>query len=1068
MRLFTADFAELEEAFINSVGVNSTPLDKTLVLLPSQRLQNSLRKTLADRKGCISGITFNSFSALCANINTSVSTDSKPLLPAGLLQDFIVKNILKNSHLSSYTRGYCRIMKSAFRDLIAAEITPEDLKTLLTADDQPEENILPLFEKQETTEEAPFLTKEQKEDLAHFINYYQVYLNKIKKEGFYTYGDFFHKAAQNTAQSDYLKSFKKIIFYGFYDMTALQYNIFKEICLNFNCEVYFPYMEGPAYGFSKSFYEAYIYPLAKEVLPLTKEQSALSKLAQNIFEPSTLKTDTADIRIISVSGVYAEVQAAAKEILLFKEKYQIPFNKIALFARSMQPYKYDIPNVFEQNKIPINYSFDFPLFNHPLAAFIYNLLGLGRNDFYNADVKAVVTSPYFKGSQNIWRAIIKNSGITGGLAQWEGLRALNTNINNEVKRKEYINSVQELTNTIKDLAKACAQIEKSAPFQDLAQNTEDFINTYIKEELCESEQNILDSVRSIIRQVSAFGQIKETADDGEFLEELLSAIKEATYNKTQSLNNAVEADDIMALRGHQFEAAVFLGMNEGILPASPSADPALREEYRQLLQKIGFLLHTRNDRYFEEKLLFAMALSSVKRKCSFIFQRSGDDGKDKIISLYLNRLIYSAGKDIKKPDLQLSRREGERLKQWPLEFLTQKEAATYAALNFPKHSNILELAFNPEGLPEKSAQALILNAGQLSYSAPGLTQYDGIIKQDNILHENITDRGLSPSSMQKLWACPAAYLFTKIINEKDPLVFNRTAMQANQKGTLSHQILESFYKRLLENNIFDHIFPEGASTLFEHLSDSYFPEDKYKEYGLYPIVWKAASNKTKEDLKNLITEDILYMKKLSLKPAFFEHHVEAEVPFGQNKLKLHGNIDRIDLVPPSSSQDRPCRIVDYKSSKKEGSSARIIFEKGFLQQPLYMLMLNFSNKEEERHLTPFEADLLSIDQDGSSLKVFTASDYNELQPYFEKAINLRLDLAKNGTFFITPNDNACKYCSYGDICRKNHTPSLMRARYTPKAKELINLAQIALNLSDTKKNDSKDNKPNKRKTNAEK
>ena len=85
---------------------------------------------------------------------------------------------------------------------------------------------------------------------------------------------------------------------------------------------------------------------------------------------------------------------------------------------------------------------------------------------------------------------------------------------------------------------------------------------------------------------------------------------------------------------------------------------------------------------------------------------------------------------------------------------------------------------------------------------------------------------------------------------------------------------------------------------------------------------------------------------------------------------------------------------------------------------------------------------------------------------FEKAVNMRLAFVKNGTFFITPNED-CKYCSYKDICRKSHTPTLMRAKYYPQARELEKLTQDTLSAA-SKKKKSTEEKPKKRKTDANK
>lgn len=1013
MRLFTGSFRALEERFTNFISTEKkNPLDKALVVLPSRRLQNSLSRALARKSGFVSAVDFVDFENLAASLNAYSPVKANALLPASALQDFIIKDILNKYSALPPSRGYRTLFKSAFRDLIAAEITVNDLLLLRESDEIP--------------------SQEQKNQLSEFIVCYDQYLRQIRKEGFDTYGDFFKKAAGSAKNSEYLKSFKQIIFYGFYDLTALQYNIFKEIAENFETSVYFPYSDTPAYSFIKSFYEGCILPLANDREALPEENSPLCLAARNIFVSSNPKTENLDIRIIGVSGIRDEVQAAAKEIISLKEKHNIRFGEIALFARTMDPYKYDIPAIFSRNKIPVNYTFEYPLLSHPFAAYIYNLLNLGRNDFYSADAAAVVASPYFKAGKREWRDIIRNSGITGGLSQWSALAGLYINSKNEEEKRLYRENAAQITQTIQALANFYPALEEAGDFEILAEKTKSFIESFTNEDLQEQELDILGKVRKLIKQTASFSQVRRRAQKGEFLDELLWAMKEAVFNKTSEYLDGVQAADIMALRGQSFKAAVFLGMNEGLLPATPAPDPILKEEYRILLRKIGFLIHNQNERYFEEKLLFSLALSSVEEKCSFIFERSGDDGKTKIPSLYLSRLAQSAGKSVRRPDLSLSRRESEKLVQWPFEFLNQEEASSLAALKFPGSKQALYTAFNPQALPDALLEQQLEKAPFLAFKTAGLNGYDGIVGQDNALAKKIKNKGLSPSSLRSLWLCPACYMFKNIVRSNDPPEYDRAKIPANAKGTLHHEILQKFYIYAAKNNLTDKLFAGAAGDIFDEFADSILTEGRYKEYGLYPLVWKDLCKDIKKNLRHLIEADLPIIQADNLKPSFFEYHLEAEADFAGVRLKLHGETDRIDV----NEQTRVCRVVDYKSGKENASMLKAIFEKGVLQPPLYMLMINESKDAALKGLSAQSASLLAVEEEGNPEKSFSFSEYQAVRAYFEQAVKYRLELARDGVFVITPGEETCKYCAFADICRKDHGPSSRRAAISAQAAKL--------------------------------
>ena len=1017
MKLFTGSYRALEKHFLNqSSGKFKNPKERVLLVLPSKRLQDGLTVKITEKNSFISGLYFANLTNLAEGINSSLKSDCKPLLPATPIQDFIIKDIAAKLPDINPSRGYRKALKAAFRDLISAEVSVKDLLDI------------------KNSEELPL--QKQKDILGNFIVCYDEYLKKLPKKDFFTYGQFFTNAINNTPQNPYLASFDKIIFYGFYDFTSLQYNLFKAVCKNFETEVYFPYRDIPAYAFTEIFYKTNILPLSKERTILPEENLPLSNIADNIFTPDLPKTQNTDIKIISVSGIISEVQAAAKEILFLKEKHNIPFNKIALFARSMEPYKYDIPVIFEQNKIPVNFNFEMPLLHNPLAAFIYNLLNLNRNDFYGADVCAVLGSDYFAFYEPVWQTILKNRNISGGLSQWENIYHIeNKGLN--IPQEEYIVHCRKIISCLKQLNTFYQNLEKSAPFDILASTALEFLDLYIKQNLTQQEKDTLQYIKDIIRQTGDFNEIRKTADRGEFMEEVLAAIKEKTYNKVQNFAYGIECGDIMSLRGQNFEAAVFLGMNEGLMPATPAPDSVLKEEYRSLLNRTGVMLHTQIERYFEEKLLFNFALSSIHKKAIFIYERSDNEGKNKIPSLYLIRIAQITDKDLNNPDLFLSRRESEKLKAWPFEFLTKQEASVYTALYYPSSSAALNYAFNPDNNEDNSLPVLFKNAPLLRTVNPGLNACDGITDKDNILFSHIEEKGISPSSLSDLWQCPFKYLAKFITKEDEPVVYDRKEIPHADKGTLYHKILEQFYKKIKQDNLIDKILPCGAQNILNDIADIFLDKENYKNYGLYPLVWLVITKEMKQYLNNLTEKDLSILQENNFTPYLFEYNAQAQARFGDTVLKLHGKIDRIDI----NDKTKECRIIDYKKSPKEGGINTLIFKFAQLQPPLYTEITENSLQPELKGLTPKEALFIGIEIEGNknNIKELTAEKYQAIKHLFHTAVNFRLDLLKEGIFLITPSEDNCKYCPYEDICRKGHTPSLIRAKTSQQAKILKNI-----------------------------
>ena len=987
MHLYTGHPAALKEAFLDFIKEHKkNPFDKALVVLPSRRLEAALKQGAAAHTGCVSAVYFMDFLQLASSINAG----GRPLLPSTYKQDFAIKDILQKYGISA-GRGHVSALKNTFRDLAAAAVGPGELVNLKNDD--------------------ALLTPQQKEHLGMLTVLYNEYLESLKTPDYNTYYELFQSAAANAANAPFLGGFKRIIFYGFYDFTAIQFELFKNISESFDISVFFPYENNPAYKFAKNFYEVNLLPRAKKIISLPAPQTPLYNLAARLFEtvPAAAPQD-APVKITSVSGPAAEIEAAAKEILFYKENLGIDFKDIALTARSMEVYKNDILNILNQNQIPCNISFDTPLLQSPLATFIYNLLRIAKNNFYKDDVLAVLTSPYFKNRRSDWAGIIKNIGVTAGYAQWLDLLPLSAG-------KE---SAREIAKFLEEAKNLLARLEEADSFENLSALAAEVIERYTDTSaLTKPEQNIFAAVQDILAQIKTFTQVRPKAQRGEFLEEFSNMLKEQTFTTAQNARGAVAAADIMALRGQDFKAVVVMGLNEGLLPAPAQEDPVLKDIYRKTLAALGFLIRARQDRYDEEKLLFYFALSSAAQNISLIYQRSGDDGKPKIPSLYLNRVLALLGQDMENnKNFVLSRRPGEKYKQWPAALLNRREAALYAALESPKKAAALAQIFDAD-----EGETKLFEAANALNAAHTLTPYDGITAP-------IKQRAISPSDLQILFKCPARYLFEKITQKDEERPFERAALAPLAKGTLYHEILEHFYKHLKQNKLFDKIFAGGAKEVLKDFLKDFLPAKDYKKYGLYPLMWDVLRADMSAFLEHFIEEDLKLMQAAACEPAMFEEKIETEVPLKTTTVNLRGKIDRVDI----SSDGKTYRIIDYKTKRESAEIKKAIFEKAVLQPPLYFEMAQKHPALQGK--TPAAAALLGIEAQGKINKDLSYEEYKAMRPKFIEMIEYILGLAADGSFIITPSENSCNNCRFDTLCRKAHQGTLRRAKASAAAKKL--------------------------------
>ncbi|MBQ6224439.1 MAG: exodeoxyribonuclease V subunit gamma, partial [Campylobacter sp.] len=682
------------------------------------------------------------------------------------------------------------------------------------------------------------------------------------------------------------------------------------------------------------------------------------------------------------------------------------FKDIAVCARSLEPYKNDLVRVFNQNYIPVNINFEEPLLTQPLISVCINLLNIARNNFHKDSVLSFINSPYLKNTQVLWGQIIKDIGVQTGFNQW--LNLLDLAIENGQKEARF------LKDFLVKLEDKVALLEEAASFNSLVLRVKDIFNTFIDFDILNAqEQKTFSRLDNILEELAAFDKVRP-AKKGEFLQELNSLLDQEKTDFAVNLQNSLTIADIMNLRGQAFKAVIVLGLNEGILPAKVSEDPVFKDIWRSTLQKLGYNIKVSAQRYLEEKMFFYFALSCAEQKGILIYQRCDEEGKLQIPSVYLNWVLKILDKGQR---LSISRRPANQLLNWykiAPDLLNPKEAAILAALE-----GNYALASNLAGTQEE----LFLSAFTLS-KENSLGSRDLLCKEKGVLWQHILKKGLSPSSLRNLYRCPAKYLFDKILLREDISILQRDKLDARDKGILSHKILEQFYQYLIQRNLFDKISAAGSLDTLQTFIEKNLVLSDYKKYGLYPLLWFVLCKEIECKIKAFVQEDIKRLQTQKQRPAYFEKNITCDF----EGLKLHGQIDRIDI---SLNKDT-FSVVDYKSSKMASAFSKLIFEGGNFQGPFYFEMAK--NIEELKDIEAGEMIYASLKD--ASFKGISYKEYLSFKETFWSLIKFLEELIKEGIFIITPNKTACQYCSYGDVCRKNHAASHRRAVFSKQAGKL--------------------------------
>ncbi|MCL2888357.1 MAG: exodeoxyribonuclease V subunit gamma [Elusimicrobia bacterium] len=986
MKLIYGSYQSLERFLPRFINENKkSAVDKILLVTPSARAARVLQAALTRALGATSNISFIKFSSLPARVDKEFLPSAQPVLSGAPLQDFILKNII-SARDGAVKRGYITALKSTLRDLSDALVDASVVK--------------------DHAAQGAFGSKEDNEYMSYVADIYEKYYAALSAlPGYRSYADFFKAAAENIPNSAWLKSFKKIIFYGFYDFTGTQLEIFNAVRQNFDAVLFFPYLNHPAYKYAEKFFNTNILGLTKDVAALEySDKLALDGAEAALFNPLEVWQGKLAAQIISASGARGELFAAAKTIIDLVENKGYKFEDIAVTARGIENYKDDIFGVFEENKIPLNVSIDFPLMTHPLAIFCFNLLNLARGGFERGTVQAVISSPYFK-IKNNWKFIIKQSLAERGLSQWENL----------LSAGKYDGA---FLNWLKEINQELAYLNKPYPWDILSAHALKILAAYTNAEIFnEQEKSIFTSVSSLIENFKQFSLVRGAAAGGEFLEELQNILFSEVISRAQNSELGVTVNGIMGMRGQNFKAVIVLGVNEKVFPASAREDPLLRDTYRRVLRDVqGFWISQKLERFDEEKLLFFLAVTAAREKLFLSFQRSDEEGKASSPSLYLAELCRAAGIDFEKNILSYPRRELEKYLSVDGSLLNKKEMSVKISTLENIEQNYKSAGFDFDAVKENFSAA-----GTIS-SRGGLTAYDGVLEDGAEIYNALAAKNFSASSLQILAQCPQRFYNSRVLGlEDEQETLKRSELASNLKGTLYHKILQRVY-----GEISSPLTAAGVLAKLENILNEELPPERYKEYGLYPVAWKVITAKMKEYLTDFLVKDVESLDGFT--PKYFETEIKTRASYGGEEINLRGFIDRVDV------KDGAYRIIDYKTAQSSVKDlTKAVFPKKYTQPFIYPRMAARAADFKDKKFESFS--FLNIEK-GYFRRELTAEDLAGLEEKFGNLIKLILSFVKYGKFFIKESDAYCPYCSFTNICRKGSGAALTRARASGFYKEL--------------------------------
>ncbi|HJW86941.1 MAG TPA: PD-(D/E)XK nuclease family protein [Candidatus Brocadiaceae bacterium] len=432
----------LEDSFLKTIHAikKDDPLAPIAVITPSnlmlQRLQKRLvpgtktTSTPPHNETCFMNVSFMDFFTLASEINKWAGIEPGRLIRQSFVYESIIEGLLRQDALAGTPfkqaqspHALARALFQVVQDLDDANVHVDDLKAIIR---------------------EGFVDGPEAQKIYGIAHLYDLYRQRLRALQISHYSDVYLTATACAPQSPFLEGFTAILAYGFYDLTGVEEDFFREIFRSHPSTLFLPYQKGnPSFFYVKPFFESFVLGLAHDVEEVSSDTSARftslldyklgsSPVAEGSNDAAT-RDATLDapcrlnVQMINASGKKDEVWTVAKEVLrLVEEGYAL--DEIGVVARTLDPYRDTIRKIFQENYIPFSTTMKEPLERYPMVKVVRQLLLLMRDDYYRPDVITLLSSPYFKmpaslgdtlsPRPDLWDALSRKLGIRGGIQRW--------------------------------------------------------------------------------------------------------------------------------------------------------------------------------------------------------------------------------------------------------------------------------------------------------------------------------------------------------------------------------------------------------------------------------------------------------------------------------------------------------------------------------------------------------------------------------------------------------------------------------------------------------------------------
>ena len=1043
-----------------------------LILTPSDALRRRLKILLArERNLSLINLRLMTFYQLSSQLRAESSGLQAPVLRDDLFLEETLRRIIHSRQPGTEAfagieqrSGGCAALWQSLRDLRDGMV-------------QPEVGL-------EALREGHFDAR-TKERTANLLSLLRTLLSFCEEHRIEDHSTQDKCAIARAPSADFLSRFARIFYYGFYDLTQIQLELFNAVARNYPTTLLFPLLQTqPAHegwSFAEHFYQSFIQgrgsaEVTTNLVGASDRQIDLP-LAFRIFDQD-LKRQYQPLpanwqcRIFSTFGIHDEVSTVAKEILRLVGGGRIAFDEIAVVARSLDGYGATLKEIFGLHQIPITGAIEEPLVQFPLTKAAMLLQNLPAKDYLRSHVIDLLSSPCFQftphaneGNElrpDLWDLATRELAICKGMNEWQrleryaidGMKLAQVSDDDE---RRYIEipaaSLRVLARTLNGLSKELNRLPERGSWSQYAASWKQLfakhlgIMTDLPADPNATQTLVSNKIIEILDQMAGLDALASAISLRDFSETFQHWLERSTIVTVYKNIRGVTVSNATSARGLNFRALFIVAMNEGVFPRTIREDAFLRDADRRVLECVlGYKVGEKYASFDEEKLLFTLLVNSARERLYCSFQRSDEGGRVLAPSWYLadlKRALTGADKS-QFSEESIPRSTTDKLDFSPFDsedLLLPDELAIGLSLAGKSSTSLIEAA----GLSPRLYKEGVKTIERIDLSSERLASFDGMLARIDEHWRRFSQQGLSPTRLELYARCPFQYFARQMLGlERLERPEDAMGPSTGEFGELGHLILKLTYQDLIQRGYFEAKASNVAlDEVVDRAAQKAFTDYEAKNPIGYPLMWDTVRETLTESIRAALSYDLKELAESGFTPAAFETDIAARLPADWPEplggLAIHGRVDRIDIDPGHNR----IRVVDYKfkfggkPAAEDNNLLRSALRGQRLQPPFYSVLGKVTNERDNPSGTQaqVEASFYFIAPRWSQGPLSTQSfNVAELSGRIGDEIKQTIaQLAKgiqSGRFFMQRGEH-CPRCEVAEICRKNHPPSLWRTENDP-------------------------------------